>query len=151
MLARLLIFFTVFPLVELSLLLVMGKYTSVTATVAFVLITGLLGAIMLRWQGLQAWRNIQQDLRSGRMPTDSLIDGALILVASVLLISPGVLTDVVGMTLLIPWLRPWYRRFVIWYFQARVVSKFTPAGSAKNSGRSEVIESYIVENPPRDT
>lgn len=148
MLARLFLFFTVFPLVELSLLLLLGKYTNVTTTVAFVLVTGLLGAIMLRWQGLQAWRKVQQDLQSGRMPTESLINGALILVASLLLITPGVLTDLVGITLLIPGLRTWYRRWAVWYFQLRVAGKFTPQSSPKNSGRSEVIDSYIVENQP---
>jgi len=150
LLARLLLFFTIFPLVELSLLLLLGRYTSVTTTIAFVLVTGLLGAVMLRWQGLQAWRNVQQDLQSGRMPTESLIDGALILVASLLLITPGVLTDLVGITLLIPGLRRWYRRLAVWYFQIRVGGRFTQAGSRPNPNRTEVIDSYIVETPPAD-
>jgi UPF0716 protein FxsA len=156
LLARLFLFFTIFPLVELSLLLLLGKYTSVTTAVGFVLGTGLLGAIMLRWQGLQAWRNVQQDMRNGRMPTESLVDGALILVASLLLITPGVLTDVVGITILIPGLRTWYRRWAIWYFHKRVTSTFTSSGSPHSSagtrGRTEVIDSYIVENqPPGDS
>ncbi|WP_254510515.1 FxsA family protein [Anatilimnocola floriformis] len=148
MLARLFLFCVIFPLVELTLLLLLGKYTSVTTVVLFVVITGLLGTVMLRWQGLAALRKIQDDLRNRRMPTDSLMDGALVVLASVLLILPGVLTDVVGITLLIPPLRPRYRRFVVWYFQARVVSKFTQQGAPPNSGRTEVIDSYIVDNIP---
>lgn len=154
LLARLFLFFTIFPLVELTLLLLLGKYTSVSTAVGFVLGTGLLGAIMLRWQGLQAWRNVQQDLLNKRMPTDSLIDGLLIVVASLLLITPGVLTDLVGITLLVPWFRQGYRRLLIWYFGQRFVGKFTTSSSVSSatdsSRRTEVIDSYIVDSPPPD-
>lgn len=149
MLARLFLFFTIFPLVELTLLLLLGRYTSVGTTVAFVLITGLVGAIMLRWQGLQAWRNIQQDMRNGRMPTDSLVDAVLIVFASLLLITPGVLTDLVGITLLIPWFRNGYRRLAMWYFRGKFAGQFT-FGQPPANRPTEVIDSYVVESPPRD-
>lgn len=155
MLARLLIFLAIFPLVELSLLLLMGQKTSVMTTVAFVLITGLIGAILLRWQGLQAWRKVQQDMQQGVMPTDSLVDGLLIVIASLLLISPGVITDLVGITLLVPWFRRGYRRLAIWYFGSRFKGRFTQRGGATEqppeNRRTEVIDSYFVENqPPTD-
>jgi UPF0716 protein FxsA len=149
LLARLFLFFTIFPLVELTLLLLLGKYTSTSTAVGFVLVTGMLGAVMLRWQGLQAWRKVQQDLQAGRMPTDSLVDGLLIVVASVLLISPGVLTDLVGITLLIPWFRRGYRWRAMWYFGKRFVAKFTTSPPAEPR-RTEVIDSYIVDSPPPD-
>lgn len=147
MLARLFIFLTIFPLVELTLLLLLGHYTNVTTTVAFVLITGLVGAIMLRWQGLQAWRRVQEDLAARRMPTESLVDGLLIVFASLLLITPGVLTDLVGITLLIPWCRVWYRRLAIWYFQARFRGAFSSGTAAQPPRRTEVIDSYVVDEP----
>lgn len=149
MLARLFLFLTIFPLVELTLLLLLGHYTNVRTTVAFVLVTGLVGAIMLRWQGLQAWRRVQEDLAARRMPTDSLVDGLLIVVASLLLITPGVLTDFVGITLLIPWCRQWYRRLATWYFQARFAGAFSSGSSATSNRRTEVIDSYVVEDPPK--
>jgi UPF0716 protein FxsA len=145
LLARLFLFLAIFPLVELTLLLLLGRYTSVATTVAFVLVTGLVGAIMLRWQGLQAWRRVQEDLAARRMPTDSLVDGLLIVFASLLLITPGVLTDLVGITLLIPWFRQWYRRLAIWYFHARFRGAFSAGPSATPNRRTEVIDSYIVE------
>lgn len=150
MLARLFLFFTIFPLVELSLLLLLGQKTSVATTVAFVLITGVLGAILLRWQGLQALRKVQQDLQQGQMPTDSLVDGLLVVVASLLLISPGVITDLVGITLLVPWFRRGYRWLAIWYFTRRFRGRFTQMGSStvqpQESRRTEVIDSHFVEN-----
>lgn len=151
-LARLVLFFTIFPLVELSLLLLIGQKTSVGTTVSFVLITGLLGAIMLRWQGLQALRKVQQDLQSGQMPTDSLVDGLLILIASLLLISPGVITDLVGITLLVPWFRRGYRWLATWYFAKRFAGRFGSRGGVRQQShenrQTEVIDSYVVENEP---
>jgi UPF0716 protein FxsA len=151
-LARLVLFFTIFPLVELSLLLLIGQKTSVATTVGFVLITGLLGAIMLRWQGLQALRKVQQDLQSGQMPTDSLVDGLLIVIASLLLISPGVITDLVGITLLVPWFRRGYRWLAVWYFTKRYAGRFRQSGGvtdqSRENRRTEVIDSYVVENQP---
>src|SRR5687767_1044719 len=87
LLFRLFLLFTVLPLVELTLLILLGSYTSVWTAVGFVIVTALLGAVLLKWQGLAAWRRVQDDLRAGRMPTDSLIDGLLIVLASVLLVT----------------------------------------------------------------
>ena len=114
--AWLFLLLTVLPLVELTLLLTMGQYTSVSFTLGFVIVTGILGAVLLRYQGLFAWRNVQQDLREGRMPTDSLLDGLMIIVAAVLLITPGVLTDLIGITLLIPPCRRFYRWLLARWF-----------------------------------
>jgi UPF0716 protein FxsA len=145
LLARLFLFLTIFPLVELTLLLLLGRSTGVWTTLAFVLITGLAGALMLRWQGLQAWRRVQEDLAARRMPTNSLVDGLLIVFASLLLITPGVLTDLVGITLLIPWCRQWYRKLAIWYFQARFRGAFSGSSPSTEKRRTEVIDSYVVE------
>lgn len=146
--AWLFLLLTILPLVELSLLLTMGKYTSIEFTLGFVIVTGILGALLLRYQGLFAWRNVQRDLREGRMPTDSLLDGLMIVVAAALLITPGVLTDLFGITLLIPPCRRFYRFVLARWFRAR----FHVSGSAGSAapGRSEVIDSYIIEHAPQD-
>lgn len=141
---------TVVPLVELTLLLTLGKYTSISFTLGFVIVTGILGAVLLRYQGLFAWRNVQKDLREGRMPTDSLLDGLMIVIAAVLLITPGVLTDLVGITLLIPPCRRLYRILLARWFRARfqLQASFpgTPSGSADR--RSQVIDSYVIDQTP---
>jgi UPF0716 protein FxsA len=141
---------TVLPLVELALLLTLGKYTSVSFTLGFVIVTGILGAVLLRYQGLFAWRNVQRDLREGRMPTDSLLDGLMIVIAAVLLITPGVLTDLVGITLLIPPCRRLYRMLLARWFQARfqLGTSFPGAPSGPTDGRSQVIDSYVIDHTP---
>jgi UPF0716 protein FxsA len=142
--------FTVVPLVELSLLLTMGKYTSVPFTLGFVIVTGILGALLLRYQGLFAWRNVQRDLREGRMPTDSLLDGLMIVVAAVLLITPGVLTDFVGITLLIPPCRRLYRTLLARWFRSRFKLHTSFPASGRDDGRSRIIDSYVTEERAPD-
>lgn len=155
MFARIFLLLTILPLVELTLLILLGRYTSVWIAVGLVVVTGLVGAGLLRWQGLQAWRNVQNDLRAGRMPTSSLIDGFLILLASALLISPGVITDLVGITLLIPACRKVYAVLLLWYFKVRFASHFTGANSSAGQSaprhRTEVIDSYVVETPAKES
>ncbi|HEV3004280.1 MAG TPA: FxsA family protein [Pirellulales bacterium] len=131
MFARLLLLFTLLPLVELILLAWFSAHTDWRLTVLFVVGTGVIGAGLVRWQGWRTWRRIQDDLAHGNLPADALQDGLLILVAGVLLITPGVLTDAVGVLLLLPpvrrlvksRLRRWFKaRFEVRGFQDRAGS-----------------------------
>lgn len=110
MLFRLLVLFTVVPLVELAILVQLGRLMGLGPTVALVLVTGAAGAWLARWQGIAVLRRVQADLAEGRMPAGALLDGALILAAGALLLTPGLLTDLVGLSLLVPPLRRLLRR-----------------------------------------
>ena len=78
MLFRLLILFTVVPLTELFILLWLADVThSPLLVFGLVLLTGVVGAALARWQGVSAWRRLQADLAAGRMPKDALLDGLL--------------------------------------------------------------------------
>lgn len=143
-LARLFLLLTILPLIELALLLLMGKYTGVSFTLAFVIVTALVGAVLLRYQGFQTLRNIQRDLQQRQLPTDSLLDGLFIFIAAILLILPGVTTDIVGLTILIPPLRQLYKTWLIRWFKARFkLQGFAPPG------RTQVIDSHIVDSSDR--
>jgi UPF0716 protein FxsA len=142
-LPRLFLLLTVLPLIELVLLLLMGRYISIWFTLAFVVLTALAGSILLRYQGVQALRNIQRDLNERRMPTDSLLDGMFIFIAAVLLILPGVTTDVVGLSILIPPMRSLYKTWLIRWFKSR----FKLQGFS-STGRTQVIDSHIVDSRP---
>ena len=144
-LTRLFLLLTILPLIELALLLLLGKYTSVWFTLAFVILTGLAGAILLRYQGLQTFRNIQRDLQEKRMPTDSLLDGMFIFIAAILLILPGVTTDIVGLTILIPPIRQLYKTWLVRWFKSR----FKLSGLAATN-RTQVIDSHVVDSTDRD-
>lgn len=102
MFLRLLLLFTIVPLVELFLLVQLGRVVGAWPTIALVLCTGVLGAALARHQGLGVVRRLQSELQSGGLPADALIDGLLILVAAAVLLTPGLLTDVMGFVLLVP-------------------------------------------------
>jgi UPF0716 protein FxsA len=99
------ILFTAIPLVELWLLFQLSGLFGFWTTIAVVLGTGIVGASLARWQGWRVLARVQTDLRQGTMPADAIGDGVLILVAGVLLITPGVLTDLFGLSLLVPPIR----------------------------------------------
>ena len=99
---RLILLFTVVPLAELALLIWIGSHTSVSGTIAIVLVTGFVGAGLAKHQGLRTWQRLQDGMRSGEPPADTLLDGVMILIAGALMITPGVLTDAVGFALLLP-------------------------------------------------
>ncbi|MCJ7755507.1 MAG: FxsA family protein, partial [Thermoanaerobaculales bacterium] len=112
MFLRLLLLFTIVPLIELYLLIKIGGVIGVVPTIAIVIGTGVLGAWLARWQGLAVLRRISDEMAAGRLPTDALIDGLLILVAAAVLLTPGLLTDSLGFVLLVPASRALVRKVV---------------------------------------
>jgi len=121
MLFRLLLIFTVVPLVELALLVELAQRTSVAATFTLVLATGFLGAWLARREGVKALTRIQSELHAGAMPTDAMLDGALIVLAGVVLVTPGMLTDLIGFALLVPPIRGTIKKRLADALRARVV------------------------------
>jgi UPF0716 protein FxsA len=88
--------------VELALLIQVGTRIGTPLTIAIVLLTGALGAVLARLAGLVTVRRIQAALAAGQMPANELIDGLLILIAAAMLVTPGVLTDLGALALLTP-------------------------------------------------
>ncbi len=114
MFGRLFLLFTAVPLIELYLLIKLGQWIGALSTVAIVLVTGALGAYLARTEGSLVWIEIQRKMEVGIFPGDEMIDGLLIVVAGALLITPGILTDLFGFTVLFPLtrtpLREWVKR-----------------------------------------
>ncbi len=117
---RLLLLFTVVPLIELYLLIRVGAIIGALPTILIVLGTGALGAFLARRQGFQVWVRIQGSLQQGRFPAKELIDGLLVLAAGLLLITPGIMTDVLGFLLLFPVTRTFFRRALMRRFSGMV-------------------------------
>lgn len=120
MLLRLLLLFTVVPLVELALLVQIGQRIGLGPTIALVLLTGVLGAWLTRLQGLRVLGRVRSELEQGRMPAAELVDGLLIVIAGAVLLTPGLLTDLCGFFLLVPAGRRVIRRAVTRAFRGRV-------------------------------
>ncbi len=145
----LLVLFIVVPFAELALLLKIAEMTSVLHTLAVVVVTGIVGTWLTRSQGIQTYRKIQAALSAGQMPTDPLLDALMILVAGALLLTPGILTDLFGFSLLLPFTRPFYRRWLIKNFKSRVTFKTNFNGQSPHRS-SEVVDSYVVEHHTDD-
>ena len=122
MLLRLLVAFIVVPLVELYLLLRLAEWTSVMTTVGIVIGTGVLGSVLARREGLRTWFRFRRSLAANRVPSREIQDGLMIVFAAALLLTPGLLTDVLGFALLLPAGRAVIRRWMLrgWAGRTRV-------------------------------
>lgn len=100
-----LLLFVVVPVAELILLGLIGDAIGFGWTALGVLLTGVLGARLVARQGRLVWREIMSRLQSGQVPSVELAHGAMVLVGGAFLITPGVLTDLVGLALMVPWFR----------------------------------------------
>ena len=109
---RLILVFTIVPLAELYILIKIGSYIGGFNTILLVLMTTVLGALLARLQGLRTLRQIQLSLSQGQIPAEGLIDGVLILFGGILLVMPGVLTDLFALVLLLPFTRTYFKRWL---------------------------------------
>lgn len=100
--ALIILLFIVLPFVELTLLLRIGSEIGALNTIGIVVATGMIGGYLAKREGLSVWRRFQSKMASGALPGSELVDGMIVLVAGALLITPGVLTDAIGLLGLFP-------------------------------------------------
>jgi UPF0716 protein FxsA len=112
LLGKLFLLFTIITAVETYLLVLLTQYTNIWATIAMIIIPGMLGAYLVKREGRQAISRIKAALRLEQEPTTAVLDAALLLVAAAFLITPGVLTDLTGLLLMIPALRRPIREYI---------------------------------------
>lgn len=104
--------FIITPIVELYLLIKIGTLLGAFNTIMLVVLTGIAGALLARSQGLAVLNKINSDLESGSMPAESLIDGLFILTGGLLLITPGIITDIIGFIFVIPHTREVVKKYI---------------------------------------
>lgn len=156
--------FIVVPILELTLLLLVGSYTQWWVPLALVLLTGVAGSMLAHSQGWKTVKKIRSQLGSGRIPADSLMDGAMILAAGIMLPTPGLISDAVGISLLLPPIRRIYKNWLIGWFAGRFHvrtmlshfgsgradeddDEFSPRMNRRTQG--EVVDSYVVKEERR--
>lgn len=131
--------FIIVPIVELALLIQLGRWIGLWPTLGLIVTTGILGAYLASHEGLKAWRAFQLDVYQGRMPGRPILDGLSIFAGGALLLTPGLLTDVLGFAML---LRPSRR-----WLQDRLVKRF--AGVL--AGRTQVyVQMPFRPGPSRE-
>lgn len=102
---RLFLAFTLIPLIELWLLVRIGSVLGPVPTLLFVIVMGVIGAAAARTQGRRVFADWQRALSEGRVPEEGVLGSMLILIGGILLITPGVITDFIGLLMLLPWTR----------------------------------------------
>jgi len=148
--ANLLLLFIVVPAVELALLIEVGNRIGTLNTIALIVVTGAIGASLANQQGLQTLRSIQEDTARGELPANAMIDGVIILIAGALLITPGVLTDVVGFLCLIPAARNAVKRHLQRRFERAVAEQRIHVVTNVYDARGERPPMIDVTPDPRE-
>jgi UPF0716 protein FxsA len=120
-----LILFIGIPIVEIAILVKIGTLIGFWPTMLIVIATGILGATLARIQGFLVLNRIRSELQMGRMPTEELIDGLLILIGGIVLLTPGLLTDFAVFLMLIPWSRNFSKKWLRKKFSLWVQSRNT--------------------------
>ena len=146
MFGKLVLIFILVPLADLVLLLVLADYTGWRFSIGAVIVSGVIGAWLASQQSRFVRGKIRDQLQQNVLPAELLTDGAMIFFAAGLLLTPGFITDFVGLTLLIPVCRGWYKKWTLQiikkHFHFQVVSTNTTSSSAgPNVIDGEVLES----------
>jgi len=141
--------FVLIPLIEIAGFVLIGPYLGVGGTLAFVVLSAVLGTSLLRSEGLATLRRLQSNIAAGATPVPAALDGACRIVAALLLVVPGFFSSAAGLLLLLPPVR----RLVVRHLRAKVGPQGSVVWQFRRGGSSRVIiESAdyheIVDRPP---
>jgi UPF0716 protein FxsA len=117
---KLLILFVLIPVTELYILIEVGKKIGSLTTIGIIILTGIIGAYLVKGQGFMILKKIQNDLNEGIMPGDSLIQGAIILAGGIFLLTPGFVTDIIGFIFLIPASRGVVKKYLLKWLRGKI-------------------------------
>jgi UPF0716 protein FxsA len=122
MLLPLVLLFIVVPIAELAVIIQVGQEIGVWWTIALLVADSILGSVLMRSQGRAAWRRFNAAVQAGRVPAREVLDGALVVFGGLLLLTPGFLTDLLGLTLLVPPTRALVRRLLVRRLEVHMVA-----------------------------
>lgn len=158
------VIFVVVPIAEIYVLLQIGHAIGALPTIALLIADSVLGAALMRSQGRAAWLRFNAALAEGRVPGREVIDGALVILGGALLLTPGFLSDALGLVLLLPPTRAIVRRVLLRRFGGRVVAGATSGARARmfgfgpppgrerhGAGDDEVVDANATDVDPRRT
>lgn len=147
MFVKLLMFFIIIPVLELYILIKVGQEIGTMNTVALIILTGIAGASFAKSQGAQIIFKIRSALNQGQMPGKELLQGAMILTGGIMLLTPGFLTDFLGLSLLIPLTRKFYTDKTLAYFQKKFQAPQWHYSTNSNYTETDDPKEVIIEHP----
>ncbi len=150
-LAKLALFFVIVPLVELALLIKVGEVVGFWPTMGLVVFTGAAGAWLARLEGLRTMFKLRDDLAHGRLPGQAIMDGMAVLLGGALLLTPGIVTDLVGFSLLLPRTRRGIQRWVRARLEQSIrdgsIRMNMMGGSVRMSSDDHGVDDHAVGDP----
>jgi UPF0716 protein FxsA len=159
MFRRLILFFILVPIAELALLIQLGRWIGLWPTLGLIVVTGILGAALASREGLRAWHGFQLDLSEGRIPGRPILDGLSIFAGGALLLTPGLMTDLLGFTLLWRPTRRWLQDRVVKRLGGALVQRgqiyvrasagWRDRSAGPEAGRAERPAGREIEGPDR--
>ena len=144
----LIVLFIVVPIAELALIIQVGQLIGVWWTIALLLADSILGSMLMRSQGRLAWRRFNAAISEGRAPTREALDGVLVIFGGALLLTPGFLSDIVGVLFLLPPTRALIRRVFLRQAMKRITVSMVGVQPAQRGGgarRSDDVEGTAVD------
>tara|TARA_B100000902_G_scaffold344796_1_gene350406 strand:- start:803 stop:1252 length:450 start_codon:yes stop_codon:yes gene_type:complete len=132
------VLFVVVPILELMVIIQVGQSVGAWNTVAFLVVDSLVGAWLVKHQGIGLLKKSQDRLRNGEMPSDEIFSGVVVLFAGALMLTPGFLTDLVGLLLLIPPIRAGALLVIRRKFRSRIATNFPTSN----------LPEWDMETPP---
>jgi len=144
------VLFIVVPIAELAILIQVGELIGVWWTIALLVADAVLGSLLARSQGRATWLRFNEALRSGRPPAREVMDGALVLFGGALLLTPGFLSDILGLVLLLPPSRAVVRALLVRRFAGRMIASMTaprPDTRRARRGPSDVEGTAVDVEP----
>ena len=147
----LVVLFIVVPIAELAVLIQIGELIGVWWTIALLVADAVLGSMLARSQGRTVWRRFNEALGAGRVPARETMDGALVVFGGALLLTPGFLSDILGVVLLLPPTRAVVRRVLVRRFAGRMVASMSaPRGGGVGTRPRQAydVEGTAVDSPP---
>ena len=148
----LVVLFIVVPIAELAVLIQIGQLIGVWWTIALLVADAILGSLLARSQGRLTWRRFNEALSAGRMPAREVMDGALVLFGGALLLTPGFISDILGLLLLLPPTRALVRAVLVRRFAERMVASMSGprvgGGPGSRPRQAYDVEGTAVDRPP---
>jgi len=138
------------PVVEISLLINVGKAIGGFNTIAFVIFTAVLGAYLVKQQGLATLHRLQQETSAGRVPALQMAEGVMLLFAGAVLLTPGFVTDALGFAFLIPFVRQGIIRWFLSKGLVKAQASYTSGSGPFGEGSQRVKDSNVIEGEYRD-
>ena len=137
--------FVIVPLIEIFVLIQVGQVIGPWPTIALLVLDSIIGSWLIRREGGRAWRALSEALSSGRMPARELADGGLILVGGTLMLTPGFVTDGLGILLVLPFTRPIARRVLTQVVNRRLLVAGVPHDAPRPGPDESVVRGEVID------